>query len=113
MPLMAGLFGIKKEIKVFFKDGNIKNSLNNIFEFINKNPHFITYTLDQNILIELFYNNINIRYKLLVHSTTNIFSDPNFIKINQPEDNNFCGQVIDYDQSGNPFMVHSYKDYAE
>jgi hypothetical protein len=111
MPLMAGLFGIKKEIKKYFKNEEIKNQFMYLFEILKNNPEYITYTTDQNLLITLFYTNF--KNYLLVHSTKNIFSDPNFIKINPPEDNNFCGQVIDYDGSGNSFMVYEYKNYED
>lgn len=105
MPIMGGLFGIKKKIlklqKIKMVDiiKNIKK-----LNYIN----FNTYNSDQELLKYLY---INFRNFLLVHSTKNIFEDPNFIKINPPEDNNFCGQVIDYDSSGNGYMLHEYKNY--
>lgn len=105
MPIMGGLFGIKKSIfklqKLTMKHiiTNIKN-----LKYIN----FNYYNSDQELLKYLY---INFKNFLLVHSTKNIFGDPNFIKIEPPVDNNFCGQVIDYDSSGNGYMVHEYKNY--
>ena len=71
---------------------------------------FNSYNSDQNLLVSVFYNNF--KHLLLVHSTKNIFSDPHFIKIDPPIDNNFCGQVIDYDENLNKIYVHEYKDYV-
>lgn len=99
MMFMAGLFGIKKKI--------LKTKLRDICLdlFIKLQD---TYILDQLILQIIFSNHRNF---LLTHSTKNIFGYLNFIKINPPSDNNFCGQVIDYDLSGNGYMVHKYEDY--
>jgi hypothetical protein len=105
IPLMGGAFSVKKELMTKY---NIK-ILNIIKYYKMKNIKLDYYNSDQNLLVSIFYNNF--KHLLLVHSTKNIFSDINFIKINPPEDNNFCGQVIDYDQSGNEFMVHEYKNY--
>jgi hypothetical protein len=103
MPLMGGLFGIKKKIL------KLKNTTFEIIIKKNNMIDFNSYNSDQNLLVSVFYNNF--KHLLLVHSTKNIFSDPNFIKIKPPTDNNFCGQVIDYDSSGNSYMVHKYVDY--
>lgn len=105
VPIMGGLFGIKKKL---LKINNLK--MENIIKKIkNLNViNFDTYNSDQELLKYLYINYINF---FLVHSTKNIFSDRNFVKINPPEDNNFCGQVIDYDASGNGYMVHEYKNY--
>lgn len=102
MIFMAGLFGIKKKILEFRKI-KITDICLDLFTKIED-----SYILDQLILQIIFSNHRNF---LLVHSTKNIFGDPNFIKIDPPEDNNFCGQVIDYDSSGNSFMVHVYENY--
>lgn len=106
MPLMGCAFNVKKK---FMQQYNIK-----IIQIIKlykiNNIKLDYYNSDQNLLVIIFYNNF--KHLLLVHSTKNIFGDPNFIKINPPEDNNFCGQVIDYDASGNGYMVHKYEDYV-
>lgn len=102
MIFMAGLFGIKKKILEFRKI-KITDICLDLFTKIED-----SYILDQLILQIIFSNHRNF---LLIHSTKNIFGDPNFIKIDPPEDNNFCGQVIDYDSSGNSFMVHVYENY--
>jgi hypothetical protein len=105
VPIMGGLFGIKKKLLQIhnLKMEDIIKKIKNL-NVIN----FDYYNSDQELLKYLY---INFRNFFVVHSTKNIFSDVNFIKINPPEDNNFCGQVIDYDQSGNRFMVHEYKNY--
>jgi hypothetical protein len=105
VPIMGGLFGIKKKL---LKLQNLK--MENIIKKIKDLNiiNFDTYNSDQELLKYLY---INFRNFLIVHSTKNILSDPNFIKIEPPKDNNFCGQVIDYDASGNGYMVHEYKDY--
>lgn len=107
VPIMGGLFGIKKKLLKLqnFKMEKFIKKIKNL-DIIN----FNTYNSDQNLL-QCIYNNY--RNCLLVHSTKNIFYDPNFIKIEPPSDNNFCGQVIDYDLSGNSFMVHEYMNYND
>lgn len=104
MKFMAGLFGIKKEIVNFYK----QKMTDICTELFTKLPDI--YVLDQLILQTIFLVEYTNTF-LLVHSTKNIFNDKNFIKIKPPLDNNFCGQVIDYDQSGNSFMVHKYESY--
>jgi hypothetical protein len=105
VPIMGGLFGIKKKLLQIhnLKMEDIIKKIKNL-NVIN----FDTYNSDQELLKYLYFN---FRNFLVVHSTKNIYNDINFIKINPPSDNNFCGQVIDYDQSGNRFMVHEYKNY--
>ena len=104
MIFMAGLFGIKKRIlNLQLKTVKIRDLSYELFKSIDD-----TYILDQ-LVLQILFNNL--RSKLLVHSTKNIFNDINFIKIDPPIDNNFCGQVIDYDLSGNPYMVHEYENY--
>jgi len=105
VPIMGGLFGIKKKLlKIYnLKIEDIIKKIKNL-NYIN----FNSYNSDQELLKYLY---INYRNFFMVHSTKNIFGDKNFIKINPPEDNNFCGQVIDYDASGNSYMVQKYEDY--
>jgi len=106
VPIMGGLFGIKKKL-LQIHNIKIENIIKNI-KSLNR-INFNSYNSDQNVLAFQFYNNY--KHLLLVHSTKNIFGDKNFIKIEPPTDNNFCGQVIDFDTSGNGYMVHEYKNY--
>ena len=105
IPLMGGIFSLKKELVQKYNINILKT-----IKYCNENNIKLDYyNSDQNLLVSLFYNNF--KHFLLVHSTKNIFGDPNFIKIEPPLNNNFCGQVIDYDSSGNSFMVHEYENY--
>jgi len=105
VPLMGGLSAIKKKL-IQIKNINITNIIKS---YTQQNIRLDYYNSDQNLLQELFYNNF--RNQLLVHSTKNIFNDPHFIKLQPPKDNNFCGQVIDYDENLKPFEVHQYQNY--
>lgn len=105
VPIMGGLFGIKKKL-LQIHNLKMKDIIKKIKELNVIN--FDNYNSDQELLKYLYFN---FRNFFVTHSTKNIHGDPNFIKINPPVDNNFCGQVIDYDQSGNGFMVHEYENY--
>jgi hypothetical protein len=104
MKMMGGLSGMKKEILVHIL------SFNNVIVHTQKIIANNEYNVDQTILQLFIYNNF--KNLLLVHSTKNIFNDENFeyipLEVNKE---NFCGQVIDYDENMNKIYVHDYKDY--
>jgi hypothetical protein len=104
VKMMGGLSAIKKEF----------------LKYIGKMTDYIPlysnvqYNYDQFILGLYIYHNH--RKLLLVHSTKNIFDDPNYECIPlQVNKETFCGQVIDYlvedDNSLKPFFVYEYESY--
>lgn len=99
VKMMGGLSGIKKNILQYI--GSFSK-----FAPIDINAE---YNYDQYVL-SILYNNL--KSKLLVHSTKNIFRDTNYEKIPlEVNKENFCGQVIDYDKDEKPFYVFDYKPY--
>lgn len=103
--MMGGLSGIKKEF-VTQHFGILKTHVDNyLTTFVNS-----FYTYDQHFLNSLIYS----QYKnlLLVHSTKNIYDDPNFEEIPlEVNKENFCGQVIDYDENGEEKFIYEYESY--
>ncbi len=99
VKMMGGLTGIKKDILKYI-------GLFSKFAPINIKAQ---YNYDQYIL-SILYNNF--KNLLLVHSTKNIFEDINYEKIPfEVNKENFCGQVIDYDQNNKPYFVFDYTPY--
>jgi len=97
--IMGGLWGIKKGLINF----NIENAIKNIEQNYQNN-----YGVDERILNFIIYsdaiktNNYLLHGKKL-HEYESLTEFP-FPVVN----NDFCGQVIDYNGQGNPYRVYGY-----
>jgi hypothetical protein len=104
--MMGGLSGIKKQFITEHFGSSLKLQVDNYLASLTQ-PF---YTYDQHFLNVLIYS----KHKdlLLLHSTKNIYDDPNYEEIPlEVNKENFCGQVIDYDENGEKKFVYEYQSY--
>lgn len=104
--MMGGLSAIKKEFITEHLGSTLKLQVDNYLT----NFQDAFYTYDQQFLNSHIYSQH--KNLLLLHSTKNIYDDPNYEEIPlEVNKKTFCGQVIDYDENGEKKYVYEYEPY--
>jgi hypothetical protein len=98
--LMGGLWGMKK-----MPGFSIKQLYSVFLKLYNGNLNM--YDVDQQFIAEFIYKPF--RKHIVVYTTNFIYPGENIVQIELPRRDkyDFCGNVIDYDQSGNEYFVYN------